>query len=55
LVQEEYGDGLTTLNSHVAAPRRVPATHQFQSHQLDDRRSLDSVKTVDTVRSGEEG
>lgn len=54
LVQEEVSDGLITQQSSPAFQRRVPATPQIQMRFPDDRRSFDSVKQSESVRSSDD-
>lgn len=54
LVQGEVGDGLTTLNASVSVPRRTTASPHFHPGHSDDRRSVESVKPVDSVKSSED-
>jgi hypothetical protein len=54
LVQEEVGEGITTLNSSVSFPRRTTAPPQFQSRQMDDRRVVEPVKSLDTTKASED-
>lgn len=54
LVQEDVGEGITTLNSSVSFPRRTTAPPQSQSRQMDDRRVVEPVKSLDTTKTSED-